>query len=150
MSEDFAVILSRQILLGSVATHLRWVGQFFDSFMKCFRTNLQVKIFRKLINIWLDYKDKIVWVFLQRVCKAAVAIVDAVLNSTVTAASRKNCWPGNCCWRSKVYVWAVEGQRQKVPKHDFGHFGHQSSSILMAAFDFLLVPLGLGEIIVKL
>jgi len=34
--------------------------------------------------------------------QTAEAILDVILNCTVTAAYRKGCPPGNCCWRSKV------------------------------------------------
>ena len=31
-------------------------------------------------------------------CKTAAAILDTIINFTVTANLRKGCLPGNCCW----------------------------------------------------
>jgi len=49
---------------GSAVTHLRWVGNFCNTYMQYFLGNLSVKEFRKTVNVWLSYDRRLYGCFL--------------------------------------------------------------------------------------
>ena len=86
------------ILQGSAITNLRWGGQFIDEFSKCLHGNLSVK-FLKIGWHLSELQDKYyVGVFFQCRRITAAAILDTILNFTVTVACWKGSPLGSCCW----------------------------------------------------